>query len=166
MCILSADRPLGPTDFACHACNNEECCHPDHLYAGTACTNMQDRFRRRRIRERRAARFYDEALLRIAEQPAHPWPLTPPKPKLPPAAERLRLVLDVSRDRQALNLSVMIGPTRKPFPALSASWRPERACSVHNDLRALSPPLMKRSAPGLDHPKKSSVPAKRAEGAG
>jgi hypothetical protein len=121
MCILSADRPLGPTDFACDTCNNEECCHPDHLYAGTARTNGRDEYRRIPIRERRRARFYDEHLIRIAAQPAHPWPLTAPKPIPPPATERLRLALDMPEHLKALRPSTMMAPVRIGFRDLSPS---------------------------------------------
>lgn len=120
MATLSADRPLGPDDFACHRCDNPECCHPDHVYAGTARSNGLDKFRRDRpIRERMAARFYDEHLLRIAEQPFSPWPLTPPKPKPLPRTAGRWLALDVPEHLKVPHPSVMSVPDRKAFRDLS-----------------------------------------------
>lgn len=57
MALLSGDRPLGPDDFACHACDNEVCANPDHLVIGNASSNGLDKHRPGRpIRERMASR--------------------------------------------------------------------------------------------------------------
>lgn len=57
---LSADRPLGPQDVACHRCDTPECAHPDHLRIGSPSSNQRDRAHPgRRIRVRTAARWYD-----------------------------------------------------------------------------------------------------------
>lgn len=70
MAMLSADRPLGPQDYACHACDNPTCANPDHIGIGTASSNFKDRLRPGRpIRERMAARFYDRILQNIAAAP-------------------------------------------------------------------------------------------------
>lgn len=69
MATLSADRPLGPRDYACHCCDHPWCCNPDHLRADPPSSNMRDKFGQRRIRQRRSARFYDEILLEIAAVP-------------------------------------------------------------------------------------------------
>ncbi|MDP4006819.1 hypothetical protein [Methylobacterium sp. NEAU K] len=122
MCVLSADRPLGPDDIACHSCHQEECCHPDHIYAGTRRSNGRDIYRQDMpIRKRRAPRFYDGHLLRIAEQPPSQWPLTPPKPKPIPFAERLRLALDVPEYLKTPHPPVMRATLREDLSDLSLS---------------------------------------------
>lgn len=37
-----------PAGDVCHTCDNEPCCHPAHLYDGTALTNKADQIRRGR----------------------------------------------------------------------------------------------------------------------
>ncbi|WP_092046574.1 hypothetical protein [Methylobacterium pseudosasicola] len=70
MATLSADRPLGPKDFATHACDNPVCANPDHLIVGSASSNGRDKFRPGRpIRERIAARFYDPIIDQMAPAP-------------------------------------------------------------------------------------------------
>ena len=39
---LKLGRRLDPGMEACHTCDNEPCCNPDHLYEGTHAQNMQD----------------------------------------------------------------------------------------------------------------------------
>lgn len=75
MVTMSADRPLQGTDFACHSCADERCANPDHLYIGDHTTNVRDKFQRRRIRERRAARFFDHMLPEIPEHVPTPDPV-------------------------------------------------------------------------------------------
>lgn len=52
-----AGNTLGPDDHVLHACDNPACINPDHLRAGTRSDNMQDAFRRGRLRTPRVAKF-------------------------------------------------------------------------------------------------------------
>ena len=70
---MSADRPLGETEYACHRCDDPLCAHPDHLMVGTHHTNVLDKLQLGRpIRERMAARFFDYQLLEIGVQSPEP----------------------------------------------------------------------------------------------
>jgi hypothetical protein len=40
--ILDTTIPAGHKILLCHACNNDICCNPNHLYWGTAKENVQD----------------------------------------------------------------------------------------------------------------------------
>lgn len=40
--ILDTSIPTGHKIYVCHACNNEKCSNPTHLYWGTAKENWQD----------------------------------------------------------------------------------------------------------------------------
>lgn len=43
--VLAASlrRPLNRAEFACHRCDVRSCCAPEHLFAGTNLTNVQDK---------------------------------------------------------------------------------------------------------------------------
>lgn len=116
MVTMSADRPLQGADFACHACpDNPLCANPDHLYVGDHTTNVRDKFQRRRIRERRAARFYDHLLLEIAEHQPAPAPVVIGRPRQTPTP------LGTTEPLKRLHPSVMRVPSRIGLHDLSPS---------------------------------------------
>ncbi len=39
---IELGRPLLPSEFVCHHCDNPPCCERSHLYLGSAATNMAD----------------------------------------------------------------------------------------------------------------------------
>ena len=39
---------IKPKMFICHTCDNPRCCNPDHLFQGTAKTNLEDMYNKGR----------------------------------------------------------------------------------------------------------------------
>jgi hypothetical protein len=60
--LLDTSIPTGHKIHICHACNNEKCSNPNHLYWGTAQENRQDQGAGNSIWERMVKKYgYEEA---------------------------------------------------------------------------------------------------------
>ena len=60
--LFDTTIPSGHKIHVCHACNNERCCNPNHLYWGTAQENRLDQGEGNSVWDRMVKKYgYDEA---------------------------------------------------------------------------------------------------------